>query len=33
MLMDVQMDQHHSTVHVQGFSYWSREADDHDIIG
>ena len=32
MLMDVQTGWHDSTVHVQGFSNWKREADDHDII-
>ena len=32
MPADMQMSQHDPTVHVQGFSCWKREADDHDII-
>ena len=31
-LTDVQVGQHNSTVHVQGFSHLKREADDHDGI-
>ena len=30
--MDVQAGQHDSTAHVQGFSHWDREADNHDVI-
>ena len=32
MLMDAQVCWCNSTVHVQGFSHWKREADDHDVI-
>ena len=32
MLTDVQVGQHDSTAHAQGFSCWKREADDHDVI-
>ena len=32
MLTDVQVGQHDSTAHVQGFSNLKREAEDHDLI-
>ena len=30
--MDVQVGQHDSTAHAQGFSLWKGEADDCDVI-